>query len=108
MSMLLKGNSAEISLRILRWEIISVDPMSRLNVNRKISVKEMQGDKNSSRKCDKRKRNKRLEPCGEGDMLITIGSYKQEGRLSPRVSRWSRTAKTLESEGLLASRIMRE
>ena len=39
MSMLLKGNLAENSLRILRWEIISVDPIDRINVNCKISFK---------------------------------------------------------------------
>lgn len=51
-----------------------MDPMGRLNVNCKISCKRDAGDKNSSRKCDKRKRSKRLERCLEGDKLITIGS----------------------------------
>lgn len=42
--MLLQRNFAEINLRILKWKIISVDPVGRLNVISRSLVKEKQGD----------------------------------------------------------------
>lgn len=82
--MLLQRNFAEINLRILKWKIISVDPVGRLNIISRSPVKEKQRDKSKLLNRSQKQNSAKFYSKG---MEARVWSDVGKETHSPRVSR---------------------